>query len=136
MAATFKLWNDASMTQEFNYSGGDALTTDVDNIFYLYLGSNDGSRKLQAASDPGVDDIILTPTDSNPGSGHEASEIKLATTSGGLAGATPGAALNLGPTINGGAAQQIWIELTDGTGGGVNSTELSIEFNPLVELAI
>lgn len=42
---------------------------------------------------------------------HELTEIKLALTNGGLAAATPGAALNLGATINSGSANQVEVHI-------------------------
>jgi hypothetical protein len=137
----------------------------------LYLGSvaSTGAFQLRASSNPGTDQITLTPTDSLPawavataytlgqsvepttpntyryivtvaGTSHAATEptwpttigntvtdgtvtwkcealksptteIKLALTSGGLAGATPGGALNLGTTILSGSANAVEIHV-------------------------
>lgn len=136
MATTFKLWNDSAMTDEFDFAGGDKIITDANGDFRLYFGSTDATRKVEESTSPGINNILLTPTDSAPGSGHEASEIKLATTQGGLTGASSGAALSLGQTINGGTAVEFWIRLTDSTGGGNPSTELSVQFSALVESTI
>lgn len=64
---TFKLHTDAGLTAEFN--GLFQLVHETDQSdnpqdFTLYLGSNTANRELNANSNPGVDDIILTPTDS------------------------------------------------------------------------
>ena len=137
MATTFKLWKDASMTQVFDHTGSDAIESDTNGDFTVWIGSNDATKKMEVTADPGVDDILLTPTDNDPGNGHEASEIKLATSQLGLDSAGAGSALNLGPTITGGSAIAIWIRLTDSTGGGVQSlNELSCQFNPCSEYTI
>lgn len=131
MAVSFKLWNDLAMTDEFVYAS-DKIVTSASGDKVLYLGSTNVNRKLQANSDPGVDQITVTPTDSEPGTGHETSEIKLADTLLGLDSAVAGAALDLGTTLFGGTAYPIHIRLTDAT-GGVASTELSLQFNTVVE---
>ena len=139
----------------------------------VFLGSATANRKLEATSNPGVDNITITPTNirdewtattayalgdsvepvtpntrryeattagtsdgSEPtfptgGLGstvadgtvvwtlvslvHPITEIKLAATSGGLAGATPGAALSLGTVINSGSGNgaEINIRITN-----------------------
>jgi hypothetical protein len=132
MASTFDFWDDSGMTQ--SHSG--TISTVNGGDFVIYLGSNNASRKLEAQSNPGVDDILITPTDSNPGNNHEASEIKLANTLLGLDSAVAGQALNLGTQVSGGSAQPIYIRLTDGTGGGIASTELSLALTDCWELSI
>jgi hypothetical protein len=135
MAVSFKLWNDVAMTDEFIYIS-DKIVADISGDFTLYLGTNTANRQLQAYSDPGVDQITITPTDSNPGAGHEATEIKLATTQVGLDSAVAGDPLNLGTTLAAQTAYPIWIRLTDATGGPVPSTELSLVFNTVVEYSV
>lgn len=132
MAVSFKLWTDAGMTSEFVYAT-QKLITDADGDFTLYIGSNIASRILQAFSDPGVDQITVTPTDSAPGNGHEVTEIKLATTQVDLGSAIAGEPVNLGQTLSSETAYPIWIRLTDATGGPTPSTELSLQFNTVVE---
>lgn len=63
---SFKLYTDSGLTSEF--SGLYQLTHETDlsdnpQDFTLYFGSNTADRKLQANSNPGVDSITLTPTD-------------------------------------------------------------------------
>ncbi|MCP4342403.1 MAG: hypothetical protein GY799_26880 [Desulfobulbaceae bacterium] len=101
----------------------------------LYLGSPDVGKKLNALSDPGVDQITVSILDSSPGSGHEDTEIKLATTEAGLATATGGDALDLGVEILSevGNAAEIWIRSRDATSTQGTSTELSIATNDLGE---
>ena len=170
---TFKLYTDSGLTTLF--TGLFQLThltdlSDNPQDFQLWFGSNTADRQLQANSNPGVDDIVLTPTDTLaswaaatayslgamrepttpngfvyrvtvagtshasveptwPTSGigttvtdgtvtwalvgakHPTTEIKLALTAGGLAGATPGAALNLGDTILSDVANAVEINM-------------------------
>lgn len=168
---TFDLYTDSGLTTAFTGTLTFTHNTDLsdnpqDGV--LYLGSTNSNRKLQANSNPGVDNITITPTDgiadwaattaytvgqrvepttpngyvyecttagttagSEPtwpttgiGSStvsdgtvvwtllsarHEITEVKLALTSGGLPGATGGAALSLGNTINGGSGNAVEI---------------------------
>lgn len=62
---TFKLYTDTNLTAEF--SGLYQLTHETDlsdnpQDFTLYLGSVTADRQLEAVSNPGVDSITLTPT--------------------------------------------------------------------------
>lgn len=138
MALTFKLYNDSALTSVFtgtlqtthNVTGS---TGRVDSV--LYLGSTAAGKTLQADSNPGVDQIVLSVADSAPASGHEVGEVKLALSQAGLNSATGGAALNLGLSITSGTANKlpIWIGveaayLTVGV-----STELSVSTNTLRE---
>lgn len=169
---SFKLYEDSSLTTEF--SGVFNLThqsdlSDNPQDFQLWLGSTISGRVLQTTTNPGTDQITLTPTfilaarqnstayalgdrfelatpnnliyecttagttaasvPTYPTSGigstvtdgtavftlvaqkHQTTEIKLALTAAGLAGATAGAALNLGTSINGGVANAVEINI-------------------------
>ena len=172
---TFKFYTDTGLTTPFSNLYQLLHETDLsDNPqdFVLYFGSAEttGSRTLQASSNPGVDNITLTPTDISaewvaatayslgdivepvtpngykykvtiagtshattepiwPTSGvgstivdgtvtwalmaivHPIAEIKLASTSGGLAGATGGVALSLGATLTSGAANRAEVNI-------------------------
>lgn len=171
MASSFQLWNETGQTTAF---GGTLQTTHESDLsdgsqdFVLYFGSNATGTKLEAVSNPGTDQVTITPTDnladwaattayslgnrvepttpntyvyevttagtsggSEPtwpttvgstvvdgtivwtcvANRHELTEIKLALTNGGLAAATPGAALNLGATINSGSANQVEVHI-------------------------
>jgi hypothetical protein len=99
----------------------------------LYLGNPDA-----AASSPGVDPITAAPTDAAPGSGHEATEIVLALTEAGLDTATPGAAVEIGLQVLGGAANAvpIWIGVTDATGTEGTSAELGVTLNEVDQVDV
>lgn len=197
---SFKLYTDSGLTTPFSGTLQITNYTDLsDNPqdFVLYLGSTISSRQLQANSNPGVDDITLTPTDnianwataiakstgdliepSTPngyvyrcttagttdgsteptwptsgigstvsdgtiiwtflGPKHTINEVKLAATSGGLSGATPGAALNLGDTILGGSgnAVEINIRITNAVTivrNNAGHAELTLVINEVIE---
>lgn len=62
---SFKLYTDTGLTSEFNGLYQLIHETDLsdgDQDFTLYLGSAIANRQLEANSNPGVDDITLTPT--------------------------------------------------------------------------
>ena len=65
-------------------------------------------------------------------------EIKLATTSGGLASATPGAGLNLGTSILSGVgnAATFWMQRTDADLVDQDQTQLRLATNPVREDAV
>lgn len=141
MAFSLKIYTDSGLTTELvgniiATQNADGSTPPVQT--QLFLGSVTAGMKFQADSDPGVDDIVVSIADAAPGNGHEPAEIKLATTSGGLAGATAGAALNLGVQLLSEVpnATEFWVEVDDATGTVGNSTELSLLTNLIVESAV
>lgn len=100
--ATFKIFQDAGLTTEFagpiiNTQNADGTTPDQDYTFYI--GSTDVGKTMRTKINPGVDDILLTITDTTPANGPEAVDVKLATTLIGLDSAVGGASLNLGSSI-------------------------------------
>lgn len=106
--------------------------------FQLWLGDDDPAWKYQADSNPGTDSIQIDVVDSALGTGNPATDVKVATSQGNLAGATPGAPLILGTEIVGGSvnAQTVWIEVEDSTGTVGTSTELSCRTNDLRKIAV
>lgn len=198
---TFDLYTDSALTTAFTGTLTFTHFTDLsDNPqdTVLYLGSTNSDRKLQANSNPGVDNITITPTDAivdwstatayslndrvepttpngyvyecttagtsdasteptwpttgigsstvSDGSAvwtllsarHEITEIKLATTSGGLPGATGGAALSLGTVINGGNTNdaEIHIRVTNAVTNVADNTgyaAITLDLNTVLE---
>lgn len=66
---SFKLYTDSGLTTPFGGTLQLVHNTDLsDNPqdFVLYFGSEEDDRQLQANSNPGVDEISLTPTDTLP----------------------------------------------------------------------
>ncbi len=140
MALIPHVYKDPGLTQQFDDAidtlGASALNGG-DGDGYFYFGDPDDTIKIQADSDPGIDQISVSITDSAPGSNVEAAHVKLALTQGGLAGATGGASLNLGSTINGGVAGAVavWYRWTNSVGGGTY-TDILLDLPARVESAI
>lgn len=169
---TWKLYTDSGLTTLFGGTYTLTHKTDLsDNPqdFQLWFGSTETAHTLEAVSNPGVDQITLTPTDllggwtaahaytlgqcvepTSPngkwyqittagtshatteptwptgtgstvsdgtcvwtcrGARHPITEIKLAASSGGLAGATGGAALNIGTSLTSGVVNAVEINI-------------------------
>lgn len=139
MAFTFGWFVDAGLTTEKTdpltvTQQSDGSTGPVDNV--LYFGSNSDTTKVQADSNPGIDNVEVQVGDTAPGSGHETTEVRLATTLAGLDVATPGGSLILGTEVLGGVsnAVEVYIRYEDGTGQVGTTIELFIETNELLEV--
>ena len=143
MAITFTFFHDSALTQEVtsgnpvsvvqDTTGGQTITP-----VQLWFGSTASGFKVQATSNPGTDPITITPTDAAPGTGQSTAAVRIATSSGGCAGATPGAALSVGTTITSGVgnAFPFWVLPDDETSVVGVYTELSLDTNGLTESAV
>lgn len=111
----------------------DGSTPPVDRL--LYIGSTVAGRKFQAEANPGVANITLSVTDVSPGSGHENTEVRLATTLVGLDSATPGAPLDLGVELlsESANATPFYIRIDDATGVVGDTIELGCSTNSIIE---
>lgn len=112
MTITFKFFHDAALTQEITSGAPLTATQETSGALgpvdkTIYFGSNASGTQAQAASDPGVDPIVISVVDTASGSGSPASEIKLALSSGGLAAAVAGASLSLADTVLSGVANAV-----------------------------
>lgn len=141
MALSFKFYTDAALTTPL--TGNIVATQNVDGssdpvVHTLYVGSTTPSRQLEANSNPGVDQIVVSIEDAAPTTGHPVTDVKLALTQNGLAAATPGASLNLGTQILSGSvnAKPVWVQFDDSTLTVATSTEISIKTNSLRETAV
>jgi hypothetical protein len=129
--ASWLFFSDAGLS---NTVTGLNCTTTV-STRRLWFGSPTTGRKIfaQASGQP----VQVTCADSATG-GHATTAIKLSLTTGGLAGATPGAALTLATgSIAGGSANAVdfYAQVTDAVGTGVLSTELSLAMTACWESA-
>ena len=138
MALSFRFYMDAQLTTPF--SGNLVATQNVDGssdpvVRAVYLGSVTASRRLQANSNPGVDQITVSIVDAAPSTGNPATDVTLALTENGLAAATPGASLNLGVQVLSGAINcvPVWVKVDDSTLTIGSSTELSLTTTALRE---
>ena len=87
----------------------DGAAPPVDTV--VYVGAPAAGKKFQAASDPGVDTILLSNADAAGAPQVPATALRLALSSGGLASATPGAALALGTQILSGPANAVAVHV-------------------------
>jgi hypothetical protein len=140
MAQTFKWYLNSSLTTEVTMLsqvfGSDGLDGAIDKL--VYIGSTASSKKMLAASNPGVDAIpIFIADDDGSGTGQAATGVKLALTQGDLDTAVAGAAIDGPAQILSGVAQAlpVWIRrdpnnLTEGT-----YDDMTVKFGPFVERA-
>ena len=137
MSISLKVYADAALANVLSKLAvnqkQDGSTGPVDTV--VYLGSTATSKKFQAASNPGTDQITLSVADSDPSNGHETTEVKLALTQAGLDTATAGASLDLGTQILSESANAlpVWVRVQDATGVVGISTELSLTTNEIEE---
>ncbi len=134
MATTWNLYAEAGLTAPA--SGAVVLSsTGTHTDLLMFFGSPSAGKTLRAASAPGAAPITITPADASPGSGIEASAVKLALSSAGLASATGGAALTVGTTLNSGTAGAVavYVRVMRGSLGVGSYSGLSLTTNALVE---
>lgn len=138
MSISLNIYSDAALANVMSKLAvnqkQDGSTGPVDTV--IYIGSEATSKKFQASSNPGTDPITLSIDDSDPGNGHEVTEVKLALTSAGLDTAVAGDPLDLGTEILSGAANAlpVYVRVEDATGVVGISTELSLSTNQIEEL--
>jgi hypothetical protein len=138
----FKLYHDAGLTNPVE--AGDPLVTEhnadgsTGNVdTHLYFGSDDATKQAQASSNPGVDQIALSIADT-AANGHANTVMKLATSQAALDAAVAGAALNLGVTVPGGAANKVdvWVRVNEGAQSVTNWSDLELQTNELKVTAL
>lgn len=140
MALTFNYYADSGLVTDFDpalYQASDGSTGPLDVEFWI--GSSDDTKQLQAASDPGVDNLVLTITDSAPASGQAASSIILALSEADLDTNTPGASLDLGVAgILGGVAEAfpVWMRFEASSLTVGQYTDLGLSLAGVLESAI
>lgn len=102
------------------------------------VGDPNAAFYWQAASNPGVDPIQVMIDDTAPGTGFDTSMVALALTQAGLDSATPGAALTLGNTINGGAGNgvKVWARIDTGVVVEMNAADLRLRLTECVGVPV
>lgn len=140
MAVSLKFYHDAALTQEVTSLAPALAQQDVANSLppvqkQLWLGSVATGFTFKAQSNPGVDNITVSPADANGATGQTTAALKLASSQAGLAAAVAGASLTLVPTITSGVSNAItfWVEINDLTSVAGSYTDLSLTTNPLFE---
>jgi len=137
MATTFGFFTDPALTtplvSRLQFVQAVSSPSASDNA--IYFGSPEPGRYCQANSAPGVDPIVVSISDATPGVGIPITDVKLALTSGGLSGATGGAALALPNTVNSGIAGaiELHIRVLDSTHVSAVDVGLSLTTNTLAE---
>lgn len=140
MALTFNYYAAAGLVTLFDpalYQASDGSTGPLDVEFWI--GSTDDTKQLQAASDPGIDNLVLTVTDSAPASGQASSSIILALSEADLDANTPGASLDLGvATLLGGVAEalSVWMRFEASSLTVGQYTDLGLSLSSVMESAI
>lgn len=131
----WKMYTDATCTTPFGGTLSFTHLSDLsdnpqDRVLYYANIDDDpmdaGTYQLRLQ---GGGNINVTITDASPGTGHEATEIKLAASSAGLDTASAGAALSLGTSLTSGlsGAREIHIRVTNAVTTASVSTELAIQ---------
>ena len=139
MALIPHVYLDAGLTDQFD-DATDTLPAQAVNAASgtgsFWVGTTTATNKIQDATNPGIDQLVASITDSAPASGVETTDIRLALSEAGLAGATPGASLNIGATILGGSANavRVWYQWDNIVGAGTY-TEISLNISDRIELA-
>lgn len=143
MAVSLKFYSDAALTQEVNAGNPIYALQDTANSLtpvqtQLWLGSTATGTVFNATSNPGVDDIVISVTDSNGATGQTTAAVKLATTQAGLAAAVAGASLIVGTSRNSGVSNafSFWIQLDDVAAVVGSYTDLGITTNALNEAPV
>lgn len=134
--ATWAFFSDASLSTTLTEA---SCTTYPTSTLHIWFGSTTTGVKLEAASSPGVDPLVLSITDSAPATGHATTAVKLATTYAGLSTASGGASLTLASgQILGGASNAVdfWASVTDAVGAVAGDTTLGLELTPWVQSAV
>jgi hypothetical protein len=133
----WKLYSDAALTTEITSQlvvHQTDLSDNPQDFVYYYGNTEDdpGDNQIlqqQEATAPGTNPIVVSIVDANPGSGHEASEITLASTAGALDNNIPGASLDLGTTLQSGVsgAVPIHVRVENAVTNVGLDTELSLQ---------
>lgn len=138
MAITLAWYSDSGLTAPLASlqvtQADDGTSPAVDRV--VYLGSTAAGKQFQAASDPGVDDVVVSIADSAAASGVEAEHIKLALSSGGLDTAVAGDPLTIGTEILSGVVNAVAVHVRVDTPALASGTYTDIELrtNTLIEV--
>lgn len=102
--------------------------------FVCYLAADDVDRNYYAASDPDVDDIVVSVVDAASGTALPPTALRLALAAEDLDTATPGAALAIGTVIGSGSVNAVAIHVrvdSAAIASGIYEN-LSLATNPLI----
>lgn len=109
MSNALRFYQDAGMTMPANIlealQSDDGSAAAVDRV--AYLGSPVAGKKFQSTSAPGTAQMVVSVADSETGLQIAPTTVRLALSSGALASATPGAALDVGTEILSGTGNAV-----------------------------
>jgi hypothetical protein len=140
MSLSFGFYHDSALTTPIGT--GDEADFNVIGTGYadlqIWFGSTATDRRARATSDPGTDQITVTPTDADAITGLATSAVKLATSQAGLTAATAGAALEIGTQVLSGSANAFpfWVRVTSPTDTPAVHLDLSLVTNDLTDSAV
>jgi hypothetical protein len=100
----------------------------------LWLGCDDVARAYYAASDPGVDDIVVSISDDSGATELPPTALRMAFNDFDLGTATPGAALTIGTEVGPGSANAVsfWVRIDSAAIAGAVYDNLRLTTNPLI----
>jgi hypothetical protein len=139
MALTFGFFSDPALTTPISARlqfVQDAIAPQpLDKV--VYFGSRLSGRVCKASANPGVDPVVLSVVDAASGAGSPVGDVRLALSSGGLASAVGGQALNLPAVIAGGqaCAVAVHVRVLDSTGASGIHVDLTLQTGALKEYA-
>lgn len=136
---TIGFFTDSGLTQPAaRLSAVGAANGSGSSDHQLYLGGTDATREHVAASDPGVDAIEVSISDSEGGASLLPTALLLATSQIGLATATPGDPLDVGTSIAGGSANAVtvWVRVDAPAITAAIYDNLSLTTNDLISRAV
>ncbi|PKO54933.1 MAG: hypothetical protein CVU28_08090 [Betaproteobacteria bacterium HGW-Betaproteobacteria-21] len=134
MSTTWKFHADAGLTVPLTTRGATIAHGLGPTDAVVYLGSSAAGKTLRAASAPGVAAIAVE-VDATGAVGITAAALSLALSVGGLASATPGAALTLPAVLSSGAggAVAIYVRTAQGALAQALYAGLKLRTVPVVE---
>jgi hypothetical protein len=117
---------------------GNYQVTSGTHDYQFYFGNPTSGTRLQDATSPGVSQIQITIEDTNPGTGAEASWMKLSLTQAGLDTAVAGDPLDIGTSVIAGSASAIpfWVRVYNTLSGVSSSTDLYLSITNSKEFPV
>mgnify|MGYP001571572698 CR=1 FL=1 len=137
MSNSLAFFSDPGMTMAMTrmeaYQSSDGASAPVEQV--VYLGSPVSGKKFRDAAAPGTGQIVLSVVDAAGGAQLPAASVRLALSAGGLASATPGAALPVGVEILSGAGNSTPVHVRIDTAAQAAAVydNLSLAVSPTLE---
>lgn len=128
MTITFEFFADAGLTIPLDPIAASQAPAVAPADVRVFYGSNTAGRKLQNATNPGVDAVLLSLYDAASGSGLPVTAITLALSAGELDTNTPGDPVALGVTLLSEAANavEVFLRVEGGAAALGNHTDLRL----------